>query len=905
MDLKGNGLVSILTGALEVQPVPRAFKAFLLEHKGAVQRIVETNHGWLSTRLSFLLQVEGVLHVTHKRQCILDQLEPELRPSFVLHANRMMPASNLVASRVGEALAPECMQPRKSGGGREEPVSSGLSTDEKALCGGGSLACALRGLQKKTTTEKTEKTEDQKEDTQEGKQEGKQERLPPRCVPLVGLRVAAGGEQEDEEAFMQVHNDLGPDSFKALDPPTQLRYRAWASARAQHGVASSAAVAAAVAVTVTAAAAAAGAEKQEQQAEQKDQSALIRVLVAQILSTPARALCGDFSVEYVDEEGVGDGPMREIFDVFARELLLGGACPDAASAEAAGRAFMPLFEATEGKTNALYLRRSPIPAKESVVVVADRCEQSPWRPFESDSSDDSSSTDCGPPPMVPRAAAEMNCRQYERSHTPTIDEHPSVLAVAAELASPASMPPLQRRTDPLPMEVGEAASSADLSNSDDNDDDDDDDESWKDEEEEEDDREENIDSGNDSSEGDSSGGDDESSTSPRSDSDVASGSTTPDSNNSDSDHWYDTDRTLCSDDSDSSGSLDRKDRQEAFAAAQLLANGSMADGTPTDVHTRWMRAIGRVFGIAIVNELPLGVPIVPVLFELMLDPRDPNAMGVGRPPAWPQTTVPTPGGGVGTTGNGDLVVGCEGWLERCAQVDPLYVRSLRHVWDHDFTTRDSQGVGGDNKDNDDDNDNDDDEEDSPWNLDFTYTSMDAATGNAATCDLMKGGETVRVTNRNKTKWVALQARRVVLGDDGAFAARIRALRAGLFDVIPREMLILLSGEELRLLVCGNDASKVDVDDWKSSCGYEGGMSSSDKVVCWFWHMVESMDNGEHRALLSFWSGSGQPPLFGFDPGASVFADEWTISREISQSGGEENVCFVCGYTPPRPHPHPP
>ena len=333
----------------------------------------------------------------------------------------------------------------------------------------------------------------------------------------------------------------------------------------------------------------------------------------------------------------------------------------------------------------------------------------------------------------------------------------------------------------------------------------------------------------------------------------------------------------------------------------------MADGTPTDVHTRWMRAIGRVFGIAIVNELPLGVPLVPVLFELMLDPRDPNAMGVGRPPAWPQTMVLTPGGGAGSTGNGDLAVGCEGWLERCAQVDPLYVRSLRQVWDHDFTTRDSQGIGGDNKDNDDDDDDDDDEEDSPWNLDFTYTSMDAATGNATTCDLMKGGETVRVTNRNKTKWVALQARRVILGDDGAFAARIRALRAGLFDVIPREMLMLLSGEELRLLVCGNDASKVDVDDWKSSCGYEGGMSSSDKVVCWFWHMVESMDNGEHRALLSFWSGSGQPPLFGFDPGASVFADEWTISREISQSGGEESVCFIpmCVYSSTSPPPLPP
>ena len=135
MDLKGNGLVSILTGALEVQPVPRAFKAFLLEHKGAVQRIVETNHGWLSTRLSFLLQVEGVLHVTHKRQCILDQLEPELRPSFVLHANRMMPASNLVASRVGEALAPECMQPRKSGGGRGGPVSSGLSALRRRVAG--------------------------------------------------------------------------------------------------------------------------------------------------------------------------------------------------------------------------------------------------------------------------------------------------------------------------------------------------------------------------------------------------------------------------------------------------------------------------------------------------------------------------------------------------------------------------------------------------------------------------------------------------------------------------------------------------------------------------------------------------------------------------------------------------
>jgi hypothetical protein len=58
-----------------------------------------------------------------------------------------------------------------------------------------------------------------------------------------------GKEKEDEEAFMRVLSDPGQDTLMALDPSTQLRYRAWESARVNHAAAASATVAAAVAAT--------------------------------------------------------------------------------------------------------------------------------------------------------------------------------------------------------------------------------------------------------------------------------------------------------------------------------------------------------------------------------------------------------------------------------------------------------------------------------------------------------------------------------------------------------------------------------------------------------------------------------------------------------------------------------
>ena len=52
-----------------------------------------------------------------------------------------------------------------------------------------------------------------------------------KTVPTGAGGVSGTAEKEEEKTFMQVLDDPGQGSFKALDPSAQQRYRVWASAQ--------------------------------------------------------------------------------------------------------------------------------------------------------------------------------------------------------------------------------------------------------------------------------------------------------------------------------------------------------------------------------------------------------------------------------------------------------------------------------------------------------------------------------------------------------------------------------------------------------------------------------------------------------------------------------------------------
>lgn len=80
---------------------------------------------------------------------------------------------------------------------------------------------------------------------------------------------------------------------------------------------------------------------------------------------------------------------------------------------------------------------------------------------------------------------------------------------------------------------------------------------------------------------------------------------------------------------------------------------------------------------------------------------------------------------------------------------------------------------------------------------------------------------------------------------------------GLSNVLPVEVLKLLSGEELREVVCGN--ADVDVDLLRSVVEYEG-YSEIDEVIQYFWETLRGFTNAERKLFLQFVWARNRLPL---------------------------------------------
>ena len=79
---------------------------------------------------------------------------------------------------------------------------------------------------------------------------------------------------------------------------------------------------------------------------------------------------------------------------------------------------------------------------------------------------------------------------------------------------------------------------------------------------------------------------------------------------------------------------------------------------------------------------------------------------------------------------------------------------------------------------------------------------------------------------------------------------------GMSNVLPLEILTLLSGEELRVIICGNP--DVDVDLLKRVVEYEG-YKESDDVITFFWESLREMTADERKLFLQFvWARSRLP-----------------------------------------------
>lgn len=124
--------------------------------------------------------------------------------------------------------------------------------------------------------------------------------------------------------------------------------------------------------------------------------------------------------------------------------------------------------------------------------------------------------------------------------------------------------------------------------------------------------------------------------------------------------------------------------------------------------------------------------------------------------------------------------------------------------------------------------------------------------------LIPNGQSTLVTNDNKTDYVDLLVRwRIV----NRVEEQMQSFLAGLFDIIPRSLLMIFDDREMELLIGG--IAEIDVDDWINNTVYRD-CSFEDQMVSWFWRCVKDEFDDEKRArLLQFSTGTSRVPVNGF------------------------------------------
>jgi hypothetical protein len=140
-------------------------------------------------------------------------------------------------------------------------------------------------------------------------------------------------------------------------------------------------------------------------------------------------------------------------------------------------------------------------------------------------------------------------------------------------------------------------------------------------------------------------------------------------------------------------------------------------------------------------------------------------------------------------------------------------------------------------------------------LDFSVTNR-KLNGDIETIDLKENGRNIEVKDENKHEYIYLRLRYIMLD---SFAEQLQHLMAGVFEVIPQELILVFDYQELELVLCG--VPSIDVQDWKNHTQVSDEFS--EELLTWFWEIVESFSDEEKARLLQFTTGSSRVPVQGF------------------------------------------
>jgi len=142
---------------------------------------------------------------------------------------------------------------------------------------------------------------------------------------------------------------------------------------------------------------------------------------------------------------------------------------------------------------------------------------------------------------------------------------------------------------------------------------------------------------------------------------------------------------------------------------------------------------------------------------------------------------------------------------------------------------------------------------------LTMAITENALGVTKTVDLIPNGRAIEVNEANKHRYVNLVAN-YHLNVKGN--AQSSAFLRGFFHLIQPNWIKMFTQPELQILISGSSAS-IDISDLKKHSVYANGFHSLDRVVRWFWSVIENFNDSEKALLLKFVTSCERPPLLGF------------------------------------------
>ncbi|RLN44822.1 hypothetical protein BBJ29_009776 [Phytophthora kernoviae] len=144
-------------------------------------------------------------------------------------------------------------------------------------------------------------------------------------------------------------------------------------------------------------------------------------------------------------------------------------------------------------------------------------------------------------------------------------------------------------------------------------------------------------------------------------------------------------------------------------------------------------------------------------------------------------------------------------------------------------------------------------------LALTFSVSEMEFGEVATRNLVPDGANIPVTNENRIRYIHLMANYKL---NVLSSMESTAFLKGFRDLIPGTWIQMFAPAELQMLI-GGSATNIDAHDWQQHTVYGGGYHPSQRIIQWFWEIVNEFAPEDRAALLKFITSCSRQPLLGF------------------------------------------